>query len=268
MRRVLGLLGTVLAFIPQSALAQVSPYPNPPPRFFVEADVAGLLETNTSNRTFERRSALFGEISSMQVVYPSPSRPGFPVHLGGGVLLHRRLGAGVAYNRHSTSDGANAFASIPHPGFFNALATAQSVSPGLERRESSVNLFLALFPVRTNRIEIRLLGGPSWFSYDATMISSVTYVQTFNPSTTANAITVTGYERADVSGRRLGLHVGGDLTYFLSRAVGVTGGARFGSALIPIDREPLSGVDQQFRIGGTTVFAGVRLRFGGLLPRR
>ena len=267
MRLVLGILGTVLAFIPSSALAQASPYPDPPPRFFLEADVAGLVEANAARRIFERRFLLSGEIASSQALYPAPSRPGFPVHLGGGVLLHRRLGVGIAYNRQTTSDATGTVIVIPHPTFMNAFATAQGDSPGLDRRESSVNLFVALFPVRNTRVELRLVGGPSWFTYDATMISTVTYSQTFNPSTPANAITITGFETADVSGRRLGLHVGGDLTYLVNSAVGITGGARFGTAMIAIDREPLSGVDQEFRIGGTTVFAGVSLRFGGRLPR-
>ena len=38
-----------------------------------------------------------------------------------------------------------------------------------------MNLFVALFPVRNTRVELRLVGGPSWFTYDATMISTVTY---------------------------------------------------------------------------------------------
>jgi hypothetical protein len=42
----------------------------------------------------------------------------------------------------------------------------------------------------------------------------------------------------------------------------VAGGVRFSYGTVTVDREPLSRIAQQIRVGTTAVFAGVRLRFG------
>ena len=77
----------------------------------------------------------------------------------------------------------------------------------------------------------------------------------------ANAITINGVSSREASGSAIGYHVGADFTYFVHRFVGFAGGVRFGEALVEAT-EPLSGLTQQFRVGSTTAFLGLRFRLG------
>jgi len=77
-----------------------------------------------------------------------------------------------------------------------------------------------------------------------------------------NAITVNGASTGAAKGSAVGYHLGGDFTYFVHRAVGIAGGIRYGRATVAVNSEPLSNLKQEFLVGGTTVFLGLRFRFG------
>jgi len=89
------------------------------------------------------------------------------------------------------------------------------------------------------------------------------FAQAFDPATPQNAITINGFGSTEATGSRFGGHAGTEVTYFLTKFVGVGAGVRFGFATVKLDEEPLSGIGQDIRVGGTTVFLGVRFRAGG-----
>jgi hypothetical protein len=89
------------------------------------------------------------------------------------------------------------------------------------------------------------------------------YVQTYDPSSPQNTITISGFTTSQVKANKLGFHVGTDVTFFLTKVVGVGGGVRFSQATVTVDQEPLSNVSQDIRVGSTQVFFGARFRLGG-----
>ena len=105
------------------------------------------------------------------------------------------------------------------------------------------------------------MGGPSFFTLKGDMVSEVGYEQTFNSLAPQNVVTIRGMSSREASGSAIGFHVGADVTYFVHRFVGFAGGVRFGEALVEAI-EPLSGLTQQFRVGSTTTFLGLRFRLG------
>ena len=106
------------------------------------------------------------------------------------------------------------------------------------------------------------MGGPSFFTLKGDMVREVEYEQTFNSLAPQNAITINGILRGETSGSAIGFHVGADFTYFVHRFVGVAGGVRYGRATVAVETEPLSNIRQEFRVGSTTVFLGLRFRLG------
>jgi hypothetical protein len=142
-------------------------------------------------------------------------------------MLSRWAGIGVSYSRMSRESVVDLSATVPDPIFFNALATDTGTTrTALSCRESAIHMSLAVVPVRSSRVELRLMGGPSFFTLNGDMVKEVVYAQTFNRLAPQNAITIHGGSIREASGSAIGFHVGADFTYFFSRFAGVGGGVR------------------------------------------
>jgi hypothetical protein len=263
MRLALVILGALLVVIPRTSLAQTANRPPEDARILVDVNLFGTGESLAKNRQFQSKFIKFSEPGSSLATYPKPSRA-TSFGVGGSFMLTRMVGVGVSYSRTTHEDVAELSATIPHPTFFGAPATNTGVTgDALKRREGATDVFVAVVPVRTNRMEWRLLGGPTVFSFKADMVKEVLYVQTFNPATPQQTITINGAETSQVKTSALGFHAGSDVTFFLTRVIGVGGGVRFSYGTVTLDQEPLSNVSQEIRVGGTIGFLGLRLRVGG-----
>ena len=269
MRLVLAGLSVLVLMLPGTSAAQqapsFSPYPAKLPRIFVDANLFGAASPLGSSRQFDTFFLKFGEVGTFKATYPDVARPRFfPVtHVGGGVMLSQRAGLAVSYSRTVSESAAQLSATIPHPTFFNAPATATGTTDReLKRTESALNFSVVVAPVRTTRSEFRLFGGPSWFSYKAEMVQDVLYAQTFNPAIPQNAIQINGAATENATANQIGMHFGADYTYFINRVVGLSGGVRCSAAMVEIGFEPLSKISQEIRVGNTTVYLGLRVRVG------
>jgi hypothetical protein len=230
------------------------------PRIHVDVNVLGYASPLGESKTFQKYGLNFGEVATFKAIYPESSGSGpFPAYLGGGYMVSRLLAIGVSYSRLSREGVVDLSAEIPHPAFFNAAGTG-TTGTTLSRRESAVHVSLALVPVRSNRLEFRLLGGPSFFTLKGDMVSEIEYEQAFDSLTPQNTITVIGTSSRTASGSAVGFHAGADFTYFVHRLVGVAGGVRYGQATVAIETEPLSNIRQEFLVGSTTAFLGLRVR--------
>jgi hypothetical protein len=234
-------------------------------RVFVDVNVAGQSSSVSGSREFTSRFVRFAETGSMGADYPAPRSGLSPlVDLAGTFMLKRFLGVGVSYNRVTYDDNVGVSATIPHPTVFGFPASDSGTTDrALERVEATTGVFMTLVLVRTDQLQVRVLGGPSFFSYRADMVQDVSYAQTATPLMPQHSITIEGFTSATARGNAVGLHAGGDVAYFFSKLFGVTAGVRFSDGIVTLDREPLSGVSQQIRVGGTLVFLGARVRFGG-----
>jgi hypothetical protein len=265
MRLVAGALVAVLLVAPRTAGAQSGASTSSTPRIFVDVNLVGGTNSLASERTFTSLFAKFGEVGSMRSIYPAPSHANkVLVELGAGVILLPSFGVGAVYSRTTHENAVDLEATIPHPTFLRSSAEAAGVTnEKLERRESATHFFLAWVPALGDRTELRLSAGPSIFRYRADMVSDVLYSQAFNPLTPQNNVTIDGIRTSETTSLGAGFNVGGDVAYFLTRSFGVTAGVRFSYGTVTVDREPLSGLQQKFRVGSTLGFAGVRVRFGG-----
>lgn len=260
MRLAVGLVSAFLVVIPRASLAQTVMRSPDDARLLVDVNVYGTSESDADQRIFQSRFIAASEAASAAATYPKPSRANTFVDLGGSFMVTHRLGVGVNYSWNSRDDVAGLQTTVPHPTFYGAAATATGQTSELSRREGMTNIYLAFMPIRNNRVEWRLLGGPTIFSLKADMVSDVTYAQNSVPSSPDQTLTVTGFTTAQVKATELGYHVGTDVTYFLTKFIGVGGGVRFSQDNITLDQEPLSKLSQDIRVGGTQVGVGVRLR--------
>ena len=263
MRIGLGILLAAFMSVPRISAAQTS---GPPalPRVYVDVNLFGYADLLGDAKTFQNYAIKFGEVATFTATYPEPSHSAvYPLHVGGGFMLSRYYGVGASYSRLSRSSVVDLSATVPDPTFFEALATGRGTTgTALSRHESAIHISLAVVPLRTPRMEVRLIVGPSFYMLSGDMVREVEYAQTSSDVSPHNAITVNGASTGAAKGSAVGYHLGGDFTYFVHRAVGIAGGIRYGRATVAVNSEPLSNLKQEFLVGGTTVFLGLRFRFG------
>ena len=265
MRVAPGILVAVLLMIPRTSPAQTANRSSDEARILLEVNLLGTAASLAKDREFQSRSITFGEVGSSFATYPKPSRatPFAFVDVGGSFTLNRWTGFGVNYSRAEHEDVAALKATIPHPTFFSAAATnTGATGEPLTRTEAATHLFFAITPFRTSRVEWRIVGGPSILSFKADMVREVLYVQTYDPLSPQQTVTISGFATSKVEARTLGFNVGTDVTFFLTNLFGVGGGFRYSDGTVDLDQEPLSKLQQEIRVGSTQVFLGVRFRLG------
>jgi hypothetical protein len=266
MRLILGMLVALLLTIPRTSTAQTAAPLSDESRIFVDVNLFDTANSRAHDRQFTSLFIRFGELGTLRATYPKPSRASqFAVlDLDGGFMLTRSLGFGVGYSRALPKDVVALAATIPHPTFLSAAASNVGMTgDALTREDAATNLFVVLVPVQTKRLQVRMLAGPSFFSYSSAMVQDILYEQTYDTLTPQSTITITGFTSHDVKGSGVGFHVGGDVAFFFTKMFGVTGGVRFSRGTVTLDEEPLSKLSQEITVGGTMVFLGVRARFGG-----
>jgi len=256
-------LAAILA-MPKPSLGQALPTfgPDPQPRIVFDVNVFSTANSPAHTRNFTSTFITFGEAARTNAEYSKP--PGvssMPFDLGASYMLVRWLGAGYSHGRTTYELTPIVAATIPHPVFLQSPATGTGTTGHeFSRHETENRLYLILAPYRSNRFEARVFGGPSFFSYSAQMIKTVSYAQAYSATTPQSSITITGSTDAKASGSAVGFAAGADFAYFPLRHVGFSVGYRISEANVQID-EPLSGLRQEVLVGSNVVFVGVRFRF-------
>ena len=167
------------------------------------------------------------------------------------------------YNRVRYENTAGLTTTAPHPDLMSAPATDSGVTNALKRKEATTTIFAAWVPTLSPRMQLRLSGGAAIFAYSAEMVQAATYTQDATIAPALNAITINGSVNQEAKGGDLGLAVGADFTFFFTRVVGISGGVRYSRGTVTLEKEPLSKVRQDIRVGSTQILVGVRARFGG-----
>ena len=115
-------------------------------------------------------------------------------------------------------------------------------------------------PLHGKKVRVRVFAGPTYFRYSADMVSDINITQSASPYYPANDVEITGYDSVTTEGTGWGFHVGGDVSYFFSRVVGVGGFGRYSYGKVTVS-EPMSEIDQEIVVGGFQLGGGLRLRF-------
>lgn len=163
--------------------------------------------------------------------------------------------AGVAVSFFSQDDAVNVQAALPHPFFFNQTRTVSGTPTGLERSETGVHVLLGWLVPATDRVEIMLTGGPSFFQAEQDVIDRVNYTHAY-PYDEAQ---FSGVATTRLSESAVGFNAGADVAFKFSRNVGVGLLIRYSRGTV--DSSLASGTPVSFDVGGLHAGGGLRIIF-------
>lgn len=206
--------------------------------------------TDSVTRTVYEETATFGTSSEFT--------SGSLFDVGVGLRLWKNLTVGVAYHQEQNDTEGAATGSVPSPFFFNRPRTLSATEP-LDRKEAATHVNIGWVVPVSNKFDVMVYGGPSFFRLTQEVIATVTHNETTATSSTVGATLTTAERNKSVTG----FNVGADVTYIAwsndSIRLGVGGFVRYATA--DADVEMLSSTAQPTKLGGTQFGLGARLRF-------
>lgn len=176
---------------------------------------------------------------------------------GFGVRVWRNMTVGLAYHMEENDTEGEITGSIPSPIFFNRpRQLSQAVT--LERKEAAVHLVLGWVVPFTEKIDVMLFGGPSFFRLEQDAVSEIRIGEGASPFTNV----VANISREARNKSLTGYNVGADATYIIwsndDLRVGAGGFVRFTKATGDILQ---LATEQETEVGGVQFGFGARIRF-------
>jgi hypothetical protein len=178
--------------------------------------------------------------------------PVFGARAGMRVWRNLALGGGVELVKSSQS--LSVTGRIPHPFFFDKPRDVEGTADGLRRVETLVAVEVSWLLAVSRRIDVLVFGGPAYVHVTQDMATRIQFAESY-PYDTA---TYTGLETASVSGGGLGATGGVDVSYLVSKRLGIGGEVRYSRASTTLTP---SAEPSTVPLGGLQVAVGVRLLF-------
>ncbi len=175
-----------------------------------------------------------------------------------GLRVWRNMTVGVGFGQQKRTADGTISGSVPSPIFFNRPRTLSGSVTGLERTEQGTHINLGWVLPFSNKLDVMVYGGPSFFRVSQDMISDVTLGEQGGAFTSVVAQSTVTQRKKSVTG----YNVGADATYILwsndNIRVGAGGFVRFakGSAKLL-----MLASEQSTDIGGVQYGFGARVRF-------
>jgi opacity protein-like surface antigen len=215
---------------------------------------SGLYQTSTT--TFDEQStfALNQEQATVSASHEIDATPVF--ELSGGGRVYKNLGFGFAFSYFQNKNNAQIQASLPHPFFFEQPRNVSGEATDLKREEFGVHLDAMVLLPLTERFQVTIFGGPSFFRVRQELVSGVRFSEAYP------------YDEAEFAGvdktpsewqwSKVGYNVGAEASVYFSRYLGIGVSVRHSDGDVEFDRPagPL-----EVKAGGTQVGAGLRVRF-------
>lgn len=176
---------------------------------------------------------------------------------GGSYLVFGRIGFGVAYSHASGSGDAVIAAQIPDPLITDSPRSATGGASGLKHTEDALHLSAVYRFAATPKFDVSVSIGPTIFWVNQELVSTVDVTEpTDRPpfgTPTLSPVVVKGKDTA------IGVNVGADATYMVTKTFGAGVLLRYASATakIPVDNGNATDVDA----GGFQFAVGLRVRF-------
>ena len=177
------------------AAPQRKPPAKPPERLFV--GVSGGIQTAAAGFDDDFDLSLYTENEHIAVDYPSKVGGLFAASVS--YRLWRQFVVGLGATRSNSSGDAKVTADLPHPFFDNTFRAIEG-TVDTSREEIGTHLMLGLVWPITKNVRVLLSAGPSWLKVKQTIVTDVTFSETYPYDTAA----FTGVE--DV--RRIGIRHG------------------------------------------------------------
>lgn len=169
--------------------------------------------------------------------------------VGGGYRVWKNLALGASFTRTTDTHDATLTASIPDTLEFDRPHLDTRSVTGLKREETVFHLSATWMVPITDRLDIALSGGPSFFSVKQPYVNGMTVTQ--------GGTTIADVTTATLDKSATGFHIAGDATVRIVRNVGVGFTARYSRA--KIDTPELEGGSVE--AGGFQGLVGARIRF-------
>lgn len=213
------------------------------------------VESGSTAMTDTRTSTIYEEAAT--VTSSSTFTSGSLFDVGVGLRVWRNLTVGAGYHQEQNDTEGSVSGSIPSPVFFNRPRTLTGTEL-LERKEAAVHLNIGWVLPLSNKFDVMVYGGPSFFRLTQDVISNAVPNESGATSSTISATISTEERNKSVTGFNAGV----DATYILwsndSIRLGAGGFLRFTQA--STDVEMLS-TAQPTDVGGMQFGFGARLRF-------
>jgi hypothetical protein len=175
--------------------------------------------------------------------------------VGVAIRLVGNLGVGLAVSNVNAEDDAAVTAEIPHPFFFSRPRFITGEASGLRRAELGVHTDLVYLVAVSDRVDLLLQGGATFFQVKQDLVSDVTYNESY-PFDEASFSSAT---KVQVSDSKAGYNAGVDVTWKLSPRWGVGGLVRFSRARVPLEVDGVTAATVD--VGGLQAAGGLRVVF-------
>jgi len=177
-----------------------------------------------------------------------------PIDVDAGVRIWRGLGAGAGYRRRAFTETATLDARVPHPTLFGQPRFT-SVGVPLQHTESALHLHAVFVVPVSPRLDVTLLGGPSFVSVTQDLVTGIQIAESSPNFTTVQVAKVVSVSQNE---HTLGFLAGGDVTFFITRLLGVGVTVRYVSA--NVDFPVAGGGTASYDAGGLQLAFGARIR--------
>jgi len=255
---------TAQAEAPVAAPGKPRPWEVPEPtnsfeRGFIDVNV-GVAWANEGSFTVEVNDTVFRETRTFRTTYGNPAGASFD--FGGGFMFTPEIGVGVSFAGTAHQSPTELQIRVPHPFAADAHATdVEDTEDKLQRVEGSVNIQLVGAATIGDRTRVRVFAGPTYFRVQQDLVVDIGYNQVFGVFTRANQVEITTYDVEEkVESTGWGYHVGGDISFFFNRVIGIGAFARFSRGAVDME-EPVTGDELELRTGGIQAGGGLRLKF-------
>ncbi|MFO7694741.1 MAG: hypothetical protein R6V57_16785 [Vicinamibacterales bacterium] len=172
----------------------------------------------------------------------------------GGVRVWKNLAVGGGLEVVSTSQELAVTGRLPHPFQFNQYREVEGTASGLDRVETLVAFELSWLVALARRVDMFVFAGPAYISVRQDMATRIEFTETYP----YDSAMFTGVETASVSGGGVGATAGIDVSYLVSKRLGIGGEVRYSYAsatLKPSARPAAVG------LGGLQAAFGARVLF-------
>ena len=171
------------------------------------------------------------------------------IDISGGVRVWNNVAVGAGFSRYTDTSNGLFNASVPDPILFDTPRPASTTVEGLKHTESQFHVSVYWLQPVTDKIDVSLYAGPTFFSVKQVLPSGFTVA-----TGTATIATIT---QTEVSGTAVGLHGGVDVRYLILENAGVGLFLRYAQARL--DTTLVDG--GRMEVGGFQYGVGARIRF-------
>ena len=226
---------------------------------WIDVDVARV-QSGQDAQVSTFTSPLFLETAAAAAAYPAlPAATG--LELAGGVGIWRGLGVGVHVNAIDYTSVVGLAVTIPSPYFFSNAATDATVTDSaFDRKERSVDVNISYAVPLSNRVTLRVYGGPTYFSVENEMVEVIHYNQLASRLVRLNVVDITSFSTERRNASAWGVNGGIDAAVFFTSHIGAGGGVRVNHGMVTV-ADPLNGDQTDLTVGHVVLHGGLRLRF-------